>query len=829
MAKAVTQAFKDHWKKKHGQKVVLSMQIQKRYIDTPTSIVYTGVWEELDQGLQVREFPRMTKALDYPFKNVFKTATITVSVPNIHNEWIPTATAPSIFAGDNTAPNGYFAPLTKIRFRFGYRLASGDEFTDQFTGFLLNIRPTGRSAYADLTIASSMHVFEDLEIDNIVDTFVLEDAQPATGDGSNSDFLSTSKGIKSLTAVEVNAVPVNQGDFELNNVDDVDEGEILIRTAPPAGQTVKQSGEKWKQDIKIEDAVALIFDEAGIVPADRQIDPAIFAGVSASRSWDTKSEWDAGILTNIDSETEDGSIIQNWALIDDFADGDFINFRTWLNGFGDTTGWSVVSNALKGSTPTRDLYISNVTGDFGTWEWENDHTSGQVDFGFVSIPDGGFFLNPPARLQYFMRFTSTQMRLFRGNSATSPAGSPTETILATENTAPVNGDIFRISRDDDGEMKFYLNNVLKFTVTDTGAESGFGIIRCRAISGVGTFDEIYHTPIVVDEAHGAIPSNWESEVVDVGSVPTAWGTLDRFETLTGSASILYETFSSDTVDFTTGNDPSGYVAIGGSGQVLSALKQFIKVRAIVTVDRLIETAQVDKLTLNFQVASITLSVAIFRGKDGIAQLEQFARLVNYQLGAEDGGLTFFRAPTNSGSVLTLTQENSIIDVLDWSPGWDRVKNIGSVRYGNYTATFGKTEAGEAEPTSERQFGKKIATDNLTDLLLANDVQLGDARAQVLYEDLFRPKRRLIIQAWLVPWLELDDVITIDYFDHPILKAFFWYDPLQAWGGDYFSMGDAENVLARSLDMRILEIDQDPVNPNTPSGITAKYTLEEILA
>ena len=93
--------------------------------------------------------------------------------------------------------------------------------------------------------------------------------------------------------------------------------------------------------------------------------------------------------------------------------------------------------------------------------------------------------------------------------------------------------------------------------------------------------------------------------------------------------------------------------------------------------------------------------------------------------------------TASSYVVHLTQENGIIDVSDLDYGIpDRVIRAARVRYQGFVSVYGDVEAAASAETiaDGDELGKAVLDEDLDQVLVANDLNLGDSRARVLYEN-----------------------------------------------------------------------------------------------
>jgi len=831
----VTDAFKESWRNKLGQRDFVKVKYKRRYWNG-SAFVYEANFHDLDDD-DIVEAPTIPMQLDVPRKNVYTTSMVSLKLENKNNQWLQGTAPPSLFAADATATLGYRLFKTIIQVQFGYLLEDGTkEYTAIFTGLTLRGRPTGSGSSITLNIASRGLLLEKSDAEKVSLTFTLEDAIPATGDGSNTEFETTSTGVDHLDDVQVNAVSKDQGsEWTVSNTNMVaiagNTGRALITfsTAPSAGHTVKSSGVKWKQGQFIESLVADLCEEAGITSGERAIQAVLFpGGLSGSFTIDSQADWNAAgnAKTNVESESVAGDLRRKWIKIDDFADGDFTSNPFWVhNNEGVTDHITVVSSKLqinlsdassvhrRTSLYTSFPYSASLV---GTWRWK-------VTLGSTTKSEFRLYATSedPNPSHFFVVRYSTDAGgtiFFSGLSAsTSVIGVGTagehELILV---------------RPSNATWEIYFDGVLQFTLNDPSL-SLFNRIELygefpspNAGSSTVKFDDIYYsgTTTSIVTFDGTSQSLYVSQEFDLLTTPVAWGLLERTATVQNGGAIRYYT----KVATVSGGPYDARVQISSGGLIQSALKRYLKIE--VEIDQgnnSQDTPYVQELVANFTVNQVVLALANHSGMTCFQAIQKYARDSNYEFGFDGDGTFFFRSKDPSTQPeIELTQENAIIDIVDHDDGHDRVANVGRFRHQEYVAEYDGADASEASPTSEEEFGR-IVEEQESDLLFGNDISIASGWAQRIYEEGFRPKKRLRMQTWIVPWLELSDPVSVSFFDHPLLRETIAGDPLQIPENETMAAGEAENVLARSLLAKVIEY-----RPNLETN-RCDMLVEEILS
>lgn len=821
MAISVSDEFKALWGQKAGRKEVRRIRYKRRYYNG-ANFVNEAAWSILGED-DVADFGVIPFELDSPRENIFRTAVWSFKVYNTRNEWKVTTVPPSFFALDSVGTLGYKLHKTLFQYQKGYVLNSDSstEWVTGFTGYALRPRMSDAGTATILVASQSSLLLEKSDPFKLATTTTLENCIPATGDGSNKDFESTSTGVDNVPDLQVDGTSLSDGTFGVSNLKQVNESgnngraAFTLDVAPGGAETVKCTVVKWDLNKLIDTLLDEMATEAGL--SGSVINPVVIPTASGNKTIDSQANWEAGTGSSIDTTTEPGSIIVKYELIDDWDNGNYTDDPTWTKG---GPGSASVTNKILTLSNAGDNSVGMSTpeaSDTGVWKFvfpagtiggfmQLSIMMNSASFSGNGTPDGdGYAFRSLGTTVNFERIT---------------AGSATRLI---SDMAIWTGKTVYVVRDSSGNWKIYYDSgsgpVLQASVTDNTYTSGTHIILSN-ISGAGSLGAWSIDSIRFRKGAGV---KYVSEEFDLGSNPDAWGIMENTQTPNGG-SISVRT----RVAAASGGPYDSYVALGDGNQIESAKKRYYQKEFTLTTGALNDptiSPQMDKSVSNFSTSTIVLSLADLSAlQSGAAVFEEMCRLADYETGDRTDGTRFFRSKSVTGdSVVTLTQENGIIKVLDYDDGTDGILNVGRVRFGNYLEEYDGADASESSPTSEEEFGRILPPGgelNLGTRLLSSNANIALSRAQLQYERGFEAKVKLLLRVWEIPWLEIGDKVTVTIVDQPILLHSVANDPIARAGSAFFSDDDPQNVFANALQMKVLRY-----KPNNQTGKAELFVRE----
>lgn len=824
MARTVTTAFKEVWARRAGKAAYIQIRYKRRYWN---GAAY--VYESDYQVLSHRDFAGVgpiTSNLDVPDLNVFKASEVTLRLNDPSRKWVRSVNSPSIFAAGGTVTGGYDDYLCRFNVRWGYLLDSGSvEYVDLFTGFATEYRWSSEEQIAEVVVKSPIALLESSDAAQVADFVTNGATSPAAGDGVTTEFRTVATGVGTVEVVREATVAAAVGvDVTVSDLDNPNLGALLTFAVAPANlAAIDWSGRTWKAGQTLDAIVGLLCDEAGIDSSVRSLSTVIFpGGLSARTTYDSESDWTTGAtLTNVEATSSSGEIKKKWVLVDDFTDGDYTSDPAWsyINA-GGAGGYITVSSgklrlykgASNGTGAT--LIALNMERDSGTWRFKGNNaitvklqTSGANLFG-IPIGQGYLFIHD-----------GTNWVVYRDDSVYGQNNLASGTL---SNSAERE---IRITRTSGGVWEFSIDLVVVASFTDVTYSGFTHVFFGNDFNGTEFAIDDFYVSDAVDAtaALSTATALWTGPEIDLGSVPIALGTLDLYATLNGGTVTCRSAGATSS-----GGAYEAFVDRHATTNVMqSSLRQFLKIQVEIEDDAgSLEwlSPAVNKLVANYTVSTITLSLAIHAGKTAWAAIEDYAKLADYEAVFDAAGVFYFRSKTvTPTSILSISGANAIASVSDLRPGYDEVITAGQVQYNEYWKEYDGADAGEASPTSEERFGRRIRFDDMTGILLANDVDIATSRARLLYENYHLPMRTFRLSCKIIPWLELGDVITVSFYDSPLEEETVFGDPLAPFGTDVPIGGPDGTVLLSEVVSKVIGITYNP------DAATCELICREVLS
>ena len=810
---AVTQEFKNSWEAMPRRVAVFRVEMKRRFFNG--SIFTLEASPVVFEADEIVKISAINWKLDSVKQNRILASNVTIRMKNERWKWVETNVTDGLFKPTAVATLGFDPYKTEFKVFYGYELQDGTvESIALFTGEAISYLFDTGNKEVEIQVTGGELKLQTADAQNVVNTFTNEPTDPAQGDNVNKEFLTVFSNWL-VDIVREDTSPADQGDlgYKLEDVNEAEKkAKIVFGTAPGSGVDIDWSGRQWKRDEKVSTLVGFLCDEAGIIPANRDIAEPVFPSVASFKDIDIQSDWESGtLLQNITTRAPIGSIGRKWFKLDDFADGDFTNNPAWAITIIGSSTVSVVSNKLLlvsgvSGVIDRALATTPQTQAFGTWEFNSEVRAAgpgvnteQNDIRFIStnaFRNGngyGFRFDPGGQFA-FGRFDGLLFVTLGGLSFGAIDSVPTT---------------WRVTRELDGTFEVFRDGVSQGTAVDTTYQTSTHFLALTG-AAANTSDTSLRLDFIrwseevnPSEDFTDADAIFESEVFDLLSPATDWGILEFIQSLNGGT-IVYETA---VADFEVGPFDA-FVPLGTGNLIESALKQFVKVRAKITPLTTLPSIgpKIAKIVINFSATSLFIAHADFKGKNCFEAIQRLAEISNGEFGFTGAGRFFFRQKDVSpSSVLTLDQSNAIEKISTFNAGYDRVINVAQVDYDPYYKEVDSVTELEPSPTSIERFGKKISQITVTDFLFSNNADFSESIAKLIFESGFKPRRRGRLICRIIPHLELSDVITVSFHDSPLIAQNVFGDEAQV---GFPAFGDDTNTIARDILFKVVGITFD---------------------
>lgn len=802
--------------KRQDQLYYRKVEIAKLYWDAGEGKYKWDALENIDAyisedhgGVSTARWKQDTRAF-----NEWKSPSFQVEVDNRRDYWSEIESSGIWRTGANQP---YTVELTKIRVRCGQYLPDGTEEDKYVFSGLIN-EPI---AYHDETKTATLYCTgydEKLRRVNaeLLSTLVTDEL---LGSDAGTEFTTANNGVGGIPPIIKKgatgsgpgaATTLKAGvDYELSDTNEKNLPlKVTLAVDLTGGNSIWGTYRYWYQDKGPSWIVEQLLILAEITSYN--VDPTIFA-VDVENIWPqtTKADWEAGIISGeVDLDRYDGDVaLGELVVFDDFDDGSYSDGdpRTW-SGNGD---FSIVGTRVRGlsNIPTPLLSTPSVQA-YGTWQIKMQ-TNWACEFHFISSST-----DKTSFVGYCLRVNSVlnTCYLYRTEGGTRYELASGGTPGTTEHT-------YRITRNSSNIFTVYIDGAQIMSV-ENNHHTTSSYVHFQTVSNgsaqISYFDDVRTSGAVLPGTDLYAPTGYyETQILDTGEGnPTNWGLLIYSVTVPAGTSISFETWSSGTADFSADNDPAGYVAIGVTGQINSAVKRYLRVRALFTASAgYAAIPRLHDLTVYYYTSTITIPLVNLTGMNVEQGIQRCAEMPAYEIGFDVDESYFYRQRTSAGApVLTIDSKTNLEKELSFNSGTDKRKNVIDVTFGPYRTVIDPDTKGEDHPHSKDREGEKKYTVSGSTLLPPEGADVATATAETLYAYLSVAKKRARVQMKFLLQHQLGDVVK--YLREHKFGRWLWGDTDRHYGDDsdpdfvYYS----EAILATwNYTMRIegIEFDTNP--------------------
>lgn len=814
--KTASTAFKAA-QKAPGAFSVRRLSFKRRYwVESSKAYAWEGSWTVLPES-EVASISPVTAKLDTDRLNEFKISNVNLVLKNERRQWKADCRT-GYFGPTGAAVFGFEPYWTKFKLESGYEVAGVATYITLFVGVAVEFNSAGFSDTVQVSVQGQEALLMNASAENIATTVTNENM--GTGNGSNKDFTTAQPGVGILVEVSLNGFKKKAGtDYTVSQMNDTTLGaKVSFTVAPGAGVVVRSTYKYWKQDQKIEEVVADLLTAAGISPLLRDVQSVLFpTGVIQQFLIDTQGDWNAGTKTLVDVSRSPGDLkldfidTTNKTLLDAFASLD----PAWT-----TTGAvSITGGKLRvGAGAAGSSAYRASTKTIGVWEIEFGWVSGSgagphnirsARFFFMggssgTDGSGNKYLQNSYCIEVFERNTGGHsVSIGRCNS------SGTITWIGFSNVATVSPRTITVGRNPGGGFSVYCNGALIITVTDNTYTTSSNMMVMTDSNSTWDFDNLYVPGTTYT-------GSWVSATLDCLATPTAWGTMQKTQTLAGSASLTFSTRSS-----TDGISWDSYVDIGAANQIGSALKRYLQVKVVLTSGATdADDVSVQQIIVPYTSAVTRIKMPSFAGKTVYEAMQSIGSFANYEWGFREDEVFFFRPKTVDLAIdESLDSSTNLLEIVSVTDGYDRVYSEVRASYGSFEAVVG--DDGKTKDGPLARIGKRVFQIDGGGVLLNPDTDVATGVATLFYAAVSKPKRQFRVRAKLMEWLDLSDTVSLTLNDNVPARPWSYGDTSVYLGQpDIYMFGDAEQT-ARNVLCKVVGFRHD-----TEAKIS-EFDLEEI--
>jgi len=706
----------------------------------------------------------------------------------------------------------YLLNQSKITISEGAELADGTfETLKTFTGYISGdpvFHPEVKTV--TLTLNSAMSIFEKFS-GNDISTQITDEV---LGSDSGSVFTTAENGVgiidtvkRGLTLAGARTLKPDV-DYAITTMKQKGiPATITLTTGTDLTQdeNLYTSYKQLYSDKPIEWVVEEIMTLCGITSYD--ISTAVFASdIENAFIQNIKAHWDSGAeITNINTYFNENSM-RLGTEFDDFNNGNYTAPKLWT--VTDITAGGtieVVSEQLKiTSTAAAEGNCIRATSEtaYGAWEVNMWGTGGFsfATFWIVGQTEIGGY----ATEGYFIRATSTgTIRLYKQTAVGSI------TMLIESNTTAHSNTKITVTRASNGDFEMFINGTSAGTANDNTYTTTAYIYFESTPSGAVTSYQ-YLDSVIISNSSSVITGEWISATQDLGADVTEFGVADLIYT-ENNGTVTFKTYTSDSSDFSTGNDPAGWVDVSGT-TVMSAIKRYLKVKInLTTTDYFMPVSPVfDAFSIIYYTTTTVIALVDLTDKTCYQALDELVQWPAFEMGMSTAAKFFFRARNSIASLLDIRSNTNLIRIDKFDNGVERIKNKVVANFGDYQKI--SDASGDAHPNSIDSYGTREYAVPSTSLLPNVNVNIAFAIAPTILAYTKLPRRRVRAVCQFLPQMELGDKITLYYREDTAMRQWSWGDMDVYYGQANIEYHTEADLLARlnywGVEMRVEGIEND---------------------
>lgn len=297
-----------------------------------------------------------------------------------------------------------------------------------------------------------------------------------------------------------------------------------------------------------------------------------------------------------------------------------------------------------------------------------------------------------------------------------------------------------------------------------------------------------------------MPAHILTDTVDCGTNLDSYVGLTTLKTNYNGVVKIYSKTSADDITY----DAEVEVV---SGVIASTERRYIRFRTIIYFTATGSSPIIQKEYFTYKIDSLNIAMANFSGLTVQSAIEEFAKILDYDIGVDATGKYFFRAKNISVSVdMELSDSTNIKEIDNKNAGWSRIFNDIKVAIGNFIAEMSPVTEGETEPHSITKYGVRKLDIASSNIKVDDDLDLSSGLVEIYYDAYNLPKKSMRLKCKMLPQLELSDTVNVNW----VISSWgwFWGDPSVYWGKPTIFWHNEEMLLAVDLVSNIVGLELD---------------------
>lgn len=772
--KSVTAAYKEAQARPHARHVYEVYYKRRIWDVVDEKYAWETDWTKVP-ATELISVSQITGQLDSNQLNEFRISNVTVTLKNTHGQWSRKNNAGVFRRTRDTViftrgPYVQAEPFwTKFKVKAGWVLADGTlELADMFVGVGTKFQYTGHSDNVVVTVEGLENTLKNTNAGSLYTTGY----ELKTGDGVTKVFTTTTTGIKRITRVFFGtpgpAGPKTEGiDYTVEQLGEYSLGaKITFVSTPVNTQQIYIYYEVWQKDKTVESLVKSLLTSAGIASANQKVSNVIFpGGVVSTMMNEEKTEWDAGTVGEFDTSRSIGDLFfdsghRSWCALED----SFANLNAWTH---------LDVTIASGKVELGGYMYKPSTKVCGCWKFDIEMPSAgapateQFNFAFMSknaptatstmkegyVLWGSMSTSYPGRIDVYLSRVQSD-----GYIPTLGYSGP---LLATAGTMQT----LEVTRNSAGRIRVYFAGTLVIDVTDTNYTTSnyVGFFGGDPLLSLARIDN-YYGPTT------AAVATYISRSMNTAGA-TSWGRILMEKYLDGATLQIYTRSSPDGATW------SSWLLLGAADDVLSPVDDYLQFKLVLTVGDINTTDSYFKYAnVEYTTSLTTIAIANFSTISVFDAIQSLGKFGNFEWGFDASENFIFRAKSESADPQEfLMRGKNLLDISNLSEETDRLYSGVKVKYGDAAVEIKESDSGDWH-SIKKTYGEKIFEVDGGTILASHDANVANGIAAIYAKYLIKLRRRAQVKTKLMDWIELGDVVQVDWKDTHARPLWFHGDP-----------------------------------------------------